>query len=280
MYIENIQQALHSLESDSTTLTLQFEQTSINLFRGKPSYDSNYWIFVTDMQPIGLSSLSEISGFVPGVDLANLNFLPSEIPISGGLVLSTLELLVSKPTEESENAKELEGLAVVVGLGNPWTLIPNIFSFEQLNIMFLNGNPTKPEERYVECNVFGTIALGKSDIRLDASLTSCYSLTAELPAGSEIDIGSILAHLLPGAEVPPLKIAALIMNLDFDCQTYDMTITVIESWELLDFGSSKLELNYFTLSIRYIGGSPSSITGEIIAAFNIAGLDIQQIAGL
>ncbi|MDF5736618.1 MULTISPECIES: DUF6603 domain-containing protein [unclassified Nostoc] len=284
MTLGNIQQSINSLNLDTPQLTLSVGNTPIQLSQDPdPIIDNNYLVLATTIvKPFEISTLGEISGFVSdeNIDFTNLNWLPSQLSLLEGLGFSKLELLVNK------NTKKLEGIDVVVSLANHWSLIPNVFTFDELNIGFLSFYSTDFQQWdtedipdwYSQCQIFGKIALGNGDVRLDAKLDSLSSLSASLSSGSEIDLSSLLAHLLPGADAPTLKVEELTMNLDFDSKTYDMTATVFESWEIVSFGNNKLELEEIILYLSYAGGEQSSTTGEIIAAFNIAECDITLTA--
>jgi len=272
MTLENIQQAINSLNLDVPQLSLSVGNTPIQLNKdADPTIDNEYLILATSLEkPLEISALNTISGFVPdeNIDFTNLNWLPPQLPLLEGLGFSKLELLVSKET------RKLEGIDVVVSLANHWSLIPNVFTFDELNIGFLSFYLTDPQERYTECQIFGKIVLGNGGVHLDAKLDSLYSLTASLSSGSEIDLGSLLAHLLPGADAPKLKVEELTINLDFDSKTYDVTATVFEFWEIVSFGNNKLELEETIIYLSYTGGEQNSTTGEINALFKIAGCDI------
>lgn len=272
MTLEDLQQVIDSQDLEKP-FSLEVGSQSIQLNKDTdPTIDKDYLILSTGKaKPFKISALDEISSFLPEeINLQNLDWLPQDILKKlTGLTFSKLELLIIKKT------KKLEGIDVVVKLAEQWELIPGIFTFDELNIGFLSFYLTDPQERYTECQIFGTIALGNSGIRLDAKLDSLSSVTARLSDGSEIIyLSRFLNHLLPGADVPTLKVEELTTNLDFGNKTYDMTITVSGSWEIVSIGDNKIELEDIVIDLSYASGKPSSTTGEINALFKIANSDI------
>ena len=206
---------------------------------------------------IAISALSDLVDIVAGADFG---VLPTEIPISGGLSLTAMSVVIDSAEHD------IVSLVLEVSCNTDWPLLPGLFTLEQVVIDLQIFFPLSPPQR-VWTHVGGRFDFAGSQFDAGVSVPE-LELDAELAPDSTIPVGTLLAHLLPGLGLDSLQINDLRFWADPRQHAYALRGQVVESWSVIpNFALNELRL-------EVLGEGSAAPDGSLEAVVEVGGVPL------
>ena len=195
---------------------------------------------------------------------ANLGIvLPSQLPLVNRFTLGQWSMTVMP------QVPQITSLSIGVGIAEPWTVIPGLFTLEEIDFAFTINYINQKYEPSAALTAKVKILEGPSQfiIEVDAQYPS-YVISGFLEEENKIDLialcryflGNTIADSLPCKE---LKVTGMTLLIDPKNSTFTFD-TVIQAECSFDLGIATFTLTQVGFNFSYVAGN---VTGNFVAAF-------------
>ncbi len=204
---------------------------------------------------VPITGLGDLAGIVSGF---NFDQIPPELPISAGLHLSGIAVVVDRTHHE------LVSLTLDLTGADHWHLIPELLTLQQVTLGVTLFFPPLAGVSKAWTRIFGTFELGGTTF--DASIrVPELELEAELAPDGRIALGSWLAALLPGSGLEHLEVEQLRVSANARKHSYAFQGTLVDAWTVIP-GVSLSEVE-----LAVMGAGSAAPFGSVEATFDVGG---------
>ncbi|HKQ06436.1 MAG TPA: hypothetical protein VJ464_14975 [Blastocatellia bacterium] len=231
-------------------------------------------VFDLDLENVISAALSELEGLMNSTPLSGV--LPpgwsSDFPI--GLI--GFEVVV-----DPEDA-ELVTVTTSVATNQSWTIIPNLFTVEQIGLQFTLLDPlAQSGSSEIALGLYGQIGIGTGVMNIEGAYPE-FSLSGQLDPATNINLKEIAEYFVGSLpDVPTIAVAELEFFIDALNGTYEGSAMVTSDWTI-SLGKTDLAIQrvYFAIdhtqdsTLAMIGGQLGIGSATIDVVWNLPG-DIQ-----
>jgi LysM repeat protein len=221
----------------------------------------NLLTFEANMDQLLVVTQAALNALARGANLGSL--LPSQLPLVNRFQLGQWSMSVIP------QVPEISSLSIGARIFEPWTVIPGLFTLQELEFAFTLNYVNEKYEPNAALTAKVKLLDGPAQFTIDVeALYPSYVITGFLEESSEIDLIALVRWILGDTianSLPCKNLKVTVMTLLIDPKNSTFTFeTVITSDCSFDLGIATFTLTQVNFNFSYVAGSA---TGSFAAAF-------------